>query len=550
MGKPVPAPRPEKAVEPLRGKRSDAITFRREITRASAPRVELVAQQPPPEMVRPPDAQLPGPRLRAVDDTTDRADARGAPSKAGQSPVSNAEPGKGRSLRPTPHSERNTPESGPTERLAQPVTATPGLVSHLRSQHAQREAPLPARVAGEPNSVTARGATARVPTPLVAERMVGSSHEHQDGTTHFGHATPAPAVQSTRPASRIGTPTQKQKSTDQPSPSQVASPTRHLQAPEPPPRHAVSRMAPPVKNERFDTERDAGSLAVPTRIVDRTAVRPAEPPRSSREAPQPSHLVLIPPLATPLPPTQRPAPATPAAPLKSSLLARGIDTPTKELKGSQQKAPTLLELAAKQTETTVGHPRRGVASTASPKKSEEPESSRDDQFHPVAKLTTPPPATAEFVTSAQAIGGQVHRTPESSTVAPPNPLPQVAAAHLEDPSLRVVVMPNIARLNVETNDGGSLALEVRVHDGVTDVRASGTGAMVAEAQQGALRLALAHEGLTLGQFTLAQSDADSSKHQRPEPLEEEATATMNRPAVLTQQTITTLRADGRLSVKA
>lgn len=218
------------------------------------------------------------------------------------------------------------------------------------------------------------------------------------------------------------------------------------------------------------------------------------------------------------------------------MVTQGIGTPLQDLKGAALKAPTLLELAGQRAAPTS---RQGVAATASPKKNEDREAARDDRPGLSSPILNPMPTAANAPS----------RPTEPTAVAPPPPVPFVAPAHLDDPSLRVVVLPNIARMNVETKEG-SLSLQVRVHDGVTDVRASGTGAMLVDARQSELRLALAHEGLKLGQLEFAQSDArSSSRHQRPETPEDRAHATGRRPT-LRQQLTTTLRADGRLSVKA
>ncbi|MDP1920110.1 MAG: hypothetical protein Q8L14_27945 [Myxococcales bacterium] len=213
------------------------------------------------------------------------------------------------------------------------------------------------------------------------------------------------------------------------------------------------------------------------------------------------------------------------------MVTQGIGTAPQDLKGAQHKAPTLLELAGQRAAPSS---RQGVA-PALPKKPEERDTARDDR----------PTLAAPILNTMQTT---VSRPTEPTAVAPPPPVPFVAPAHLDDPSLRVVVLPNIARMNVETKEG-SLSLQVRVHDGVTDVRASGAGAMLVDGRQGELRLALAHEGLKLGHLELAQSDAGSSRHQRREAPEERATPTARRPT-LRQQLTTTLRADGRLSVKA
>lgn len=142
------------------------------------------------------------------------------------------------------------------------------------------------------------------------------------------------------------------------------------------------------------------------------------------------------------------------------------------------------------------------------------------------------------------------RVAEASAPQQPNPLPNVAPAYLDDPSLRVVVLPNIARVSVETQDSGTLSLQVKVHDGVTDIRAAGPAASLVEARQGELRLALAHEGLALGHFDLTQSDHQGAPQHRFEPHDEREPSPRRTHVRHESSSSTTTRAEGRLSVKA
>ncbi len=278
--------------------------------------------------------------------------------------------------------------------------------------------------------------------------------------------------------------------------------------------------------------------------ADRNLGAASEPSREA--AASPGQPLLIVPLAAQAAAAPRVVPAPAVASSHSHQGPFVIGTATPGLKGAPQKMPTLLDVAADRPQTIAAHHQTAEGKVPS-KKTEERESSRDDRAGataPLATLQAPKPE----VSLNPAAQGPVAPAAESAAVAAANPLPHVLPAHLEDPSLRVVVLPNIARMNVETQDG-SLSLQVRVHDGVTDVRASGAGSMLVEARQGELRLALAHEGLKLGQFDLTQSDSGSSRHQRHEPPDEHTTAATPRPT-LRQQPTTTLRADGRLSVKA
>jgi len=87
---------------------------------------------------------------------------------------------------------------------------------------------------------------------------------------------------------------------------------------------------------------------------------------------------------------------------------------------------------------------------------------------------------------------------------------------LEDPSARIVLTPSVARVSVDAGEAGRLSVQLKVTDGVTDVRASGPAAPMLDARQNELRVALAQEGLSLGRFDLGQRD---QRRDRPEPLE-------------------------------
>jgi hypothetical protein len=90
-------------------------------------------------------------------------------------------------------------------------------------------------------------------------------------------------------------------------------------------------------------------------------------------------------------------------------------------------------------------------------------------------------------------------------------LPQL----LDDSSLRMVLGPTLARVSVDTGDLGQLSLQLRVRDGVTEIRAGGPAAPNLEQKQNELRVALASEGLSLGHFDLAQSHSQQ-RQDRPD----------------------------------
>lgn len=150
------------------------------------------------------------------------------------------------------------------------------------------------------------------------------------------------------------------------------------------------------------------------------------------------------------------------------------------------------------------------------------------------------------------------RAPEPQpqlTVAPPPadtaPTPLVAApglaelprAPLEDPTLQLFVNPHAARLTVETADAGKLSVQLRVNDGIADIRATGPLAPLIEQRQGELRVALAQQGLAMGQFDLTQSR--SGQQQQREDAEPE-----RRRAAPTPTKSTGPAHSGRLSIKA
>lgn len=95
------------------------------------------------------------------------------------------------------------------------------------------------------------------------------------------------------------------------------------------------------------------------------------------------------------------------------------------------------------------------------------------------------------------------------------PLSQVAPMMMDDASMRAVLLPTIARVSMEIENSGRLNLQLKVNDGVTDIRAAGPAAQLLESRQGEIRVALAKEGLALGHFDLTQSGSQQ-RHERPE----------------------------------
>ncbi|MBE2252099.1 MAG: hypothetical protein IAE78_21365 [Myxococcus sp.] len=284
--------------------------------------------------------------------------------------------------------------------------------------------------------------------------------------------------------------------------------------------------------------RDDDSLSSPSPALEEASSQAAQ---AEARPSAPAHPQL---------PRQAP-PAASASPA-SPMVTRSIGTAAMDLKGgaasseSAGGAKTLDLLAPPavhaQDSKRAAAPTRNTDRSSGDSRGER-EPARDDRLTaaaPVAPAPSAPPAPAPELRS---------RPAEPVGAAAPPPLPNVAPALLEDPSLRVVVLPNIARVHVETSDGGSLSLQVKVHDGVTDIRAAGSAALLVDARQAELRLALAHEGLKMGTFDLTQSDSGSRHHQPHAPAEPPAPPRRAAPPP-SPSTAPLLRADGRLSVKA
>ncbi|MFT3838924.1 MAG: flagellar hook-length control protein FliK [Myxococcaceae bacterium] len=94
------------------------------------------------------------------------------------------------------------------------------------------------------------------------------------------------------------------------------------------------------------------------------------------------------------------------------------------------------------------------------------------------------------------------------------PLPIDPALAQQD-SLRVMLLPHAAKVSVETPDSGRLEVRVDVHDGVAHVRAAGEAAPLIDARTNELRVALAQEGLALGNFELGQQQRRPDDPERP-----------------------------------
>lgn len=139
---------------------------------------------------------------------------------------------------------------------------------------------------------------------------------------------------------------------------------------------------------------------------------------------------------------------------------------------------------------------------------------------PLAKLEVeaPKPIAAAPSQPVTPVAAQVQQAAAPAEVkavlAPLPPLPIDPALAQQD-SLRVLLLPHAAKVSVETADAGRLEVRVDVHDGVAHVRASGEAAPMVDLRTNELRVALAQEGLALGNFELGQQQRRPDDPERP-----------------------------------
>ncbi len=224
-----------------------------------------------------------------------------------------------------------------------------------------------------------------------------------------------------------------------------------------------------------------------------------------------------------------------------------IVTKTPELKApaptlapvTAQKAVTLDQLAIRSKEQ---HAPARVTGPA-----EKPHSRRDEVAHekkkPEDPMLTAPPAAPTAAPVATAEPFRIEAPPAIKDAAPLAPLAPVMN---DDPSLRVVLLPNVARMSMDTGEAGRINVELKVHNGITELRATGPAAQLLESRQGELRVALAKEGLALGHFDLTQSGSQQRHGGDRADLEVSPPPTARRAAKSTELATE----DGRVHVKA
>ena len=109
--------------------------------------------------------------------------------------------------------------------------------------------------------------------------------------------------------------------------------------------------------------------------------------------------------------------------------------------------------------------------------------------------------------------------------APAAAAPIVAHA-VEDPGLSVTVLPQAARVSVESTEG-DLALHLRIKDGNAEISMGGSLAPMFEQRSAEVQTVLAGEGLSLGRFDLSDNNQQGQQAPREVPENDAAPA---RPA--------------------
>lgn len=223
-------------------------------------------------------------------------------------------------------------------------------------------------------------------------------------------------------------------------------------------------------------------------------------------------------------PSRTQAPVFSAALVASAVpVTLAFDTNSKSLKapqvghGQTSERPTNVDLIA--VRGRVEHETVRTTLPAQTHKAhagrQDPEESRKEERKVVKEEAPTPQAQLNRVVAPE--------RPEVVQVTQPAPPPAafepMMAQMVEDASLRVSLSPNSARVSVETADSGRVHVQIKMTDGVAEVKATGPGAAMFEQRQGELRVAFAREGLAMGQFDFASSGqhGQPAHHERFEP---------------------------------
>jgi hypothetical protein len=131
----------------------------------------------------------------------------------------------------------------------------------------------------------------------------------------------------------------------------------------------------------------------------------------------------------------------------------------------------------------------------------------------VANSDTPAPTFAAHF-SAPATSSTTQPKGEIPPPAPPLPVEAAPLANriAEDPGLSMAVMPQAARLAIDSPEG-DLELRLRLRDGSADISVSGSMAPLFDHRAPEVRAALASEGLGLGHYDLNQQGNQGSAWQ-------------------------------------
>ncbi|MFT3708906.1 MAG: hypothetical protein QM817_14755 [Archangium sp.] len=265
-------------------------------------------------------------------------------------------------------------------------------------------------------------------------------------------------------------------------------------------------------------------------------------------------------------PAQAPHKRVSAAPLEALMVSHAttsrpasfIDTKKENLKVTAQATGDALAMRAKATThqlptAELHKPQQAEvgASKQHEKRSDTSSDKKSEEFKLAAASEAKPAAAASAPAMTEAVA-QPQPMVATNPIAEAAPLAPVAPMMLADETARAVLLPTVARVTVEAGEAGRLNVQLKVNDGVTEIRATGPAAQLLESRQGELRVALAKEGLALGHFDLAQQQQQHSHSGGSAHAEfDEGTPTARKSAARTENTSDrVVTSDGRLHVKA
>ncbi|MFZ5439600.1 MAG: flagellar hook-length control protein FliK [Myxococcota bacterium] len=177
----------------------------------------------------------------------------------------------------------------------------------------------------------------------------------------------------------------------------------------------------------------------------------------------------------------------------------------------------------------------------------EPKREREPKLEPTDEKKQPEALLSPGAQPAPVAMAEPFKLEAVAPLKDAQPLAPVAPLMLDDASVRAVLLPTVARVSLDTGEAGRLNVQLKVQDGVTEIRATGPAAQLLESRQGELRVELAREGLALGHFDLSQHQ-HSSQTERPEL--ELSTPTARRTSSASASEPSTATDPGRVHVKA